>query len=479
MTQTPTPDTRPSALQLLLSVRKDERALLALSGLFFFLVMAGYFILRPIRDQMGVAGGVDNLAWLFSGTLLAMLAINPLFSMLVSRWPRPRFVAFSYRALMLCLAGFYLALVGLPEASQVWIGRVFFIWVSVFNLFAVSVFWAVMADVFQSEQSRRLYGVIAAGGSLGALVGGLLTSSLVAAIGAPALLLVSLVTLELALWCMFAINRRVNLVAAAAQRPQDEVVGGSALDGFRMALRSPYLLGMCGYMLLYTIGSTFLYFLQAQVVAGTIDGKAAQTAYFANVDVWVNGLTLLLQLFLTGRLMARIGVGLTLAALPLISMVGFAGPGPDAGAGGRGGVHRGAPGDQLRAVAPGARDAVRAAQPQREVQGQEPHRHRGLPRRRPARRVDQRTSGLARFRHRRHRLERGAAGRAVAAVVAVAGAALSGVAGVGQYLVAQLGRAAPRLGPSVGADSFRDPCAFCGSGFIPRSLAPRSQRLAE
>ena len=323
----PTPDNRPSALQLLLSVRRDERALLGLSGLFFFLVMAGYFILRPIRDQMGVAGGVNNLPWLFTGTLLAMLAINPLFAMLVSRWPRPRFVAFSYRALMLCLVGFYLALVGMPEANQVWIGRVFFIWVSVFNLFAVSVFWAVMADVFQSEQSRRLYGVIAAGGSLGALVGGLLTSSLVAAIGAPALLLVSLVTLELALWCMFAINRRVNLVAAAAQRPQDEVIGGSALDGFRMALRSPYLLGMCGYMLLYTIGSTFLYFLQAQVVDATIDGKAAQTAYFANVDVWVNGLTLVLQLFLTGRLMARIGVGLTLAALPLISIIGFLGLG--------------------------------------------------------------------------------------------------------------------------------------------------------
>lgn len=327
MTQTPTSDNRPSALQLLLSVRRDERALLGLSGLFFFLVMAGYFILRPIRDQMGVAGGVNNLPWLFTGTLLAMLAINPLFAMLVSRWPRPRFVAFSYRALMLCLLGFYLALVGMPEAHQVWIGRVFFIWVSVFNLFAVSVFWAVMADVFQSEQSRRLYGVIAAGGSLGALVGGLLTSGLVAAIGAPALLLVSLVTLELALWCMFAINHRVNLVAAAAQRPQDEVIGGSALDGFRMALRSPYLLGMCGYMLLYTIGSTFLYFLQAQVVDATIDGKAAQTAYFANVDVWVNGLTLLLQLFLTGRLMARIGVGLTLAALPLISIIGFMGLG--------------------------------------------------------------------------------------------------------------------------------------------------------
>lgn len=326
MTPTPT-DPRPSAWQTLLSVRPEERALLGLSGLFFFLVMAGYFILRPIRDQMGVAGGVSNLPWLFTGTLVAMLVINPLFSALVSRWPRPRFVAFSYRALMLCLLLFYAALVTLPEARQVWVGRVFFIWVSVFNLFAVSVFWAVMADVFKSEQSRRLYGVIAAGGSLGALVGGLLTSGLVAAIGAPALLLVSLVTLELALWCMFAINRRVNLAAAAAQRPQDEVIGGNAMDGFRMALRSPYLLGMCGYMLLYTIGSTFLYFLQAQIVDATIDGKAAQTAYFANVDIWVNGLTLLLQLFLTGRLMARVGVGLTLAALPLISMIGFLGLG--------------------------------------------------------------------------------------------------------------------------------------------------------
>lgn len=320
----PADDERPGALQVLLSVRRDERALLLLSALFFFLVMASYFILRPIRDQMGVAGGVRNLPWLFTGTLLAMLAITPVFGALVSRLPRPRFVAWSYRALMACLLGFHVALVALPESAAVWTGRVFFIWTSVFNLFAVSVFWAVMADIHQSGSSRRLYGVIAAGGSLGALVGGLVTSRLVEAIGAPALLLASLVLLELALWCMFAINRKVDLGAVGAARPSEEVVGGSALDGFRMAARSPYLLGMCGYMLLYTVGSTFLYFLQAQVVDTMIDGEAAQTRYFANVDIWVNGLTLVLQLFLTGRVMARLGVGLTLAALPLVSIVGFA-----------------------------------------------------------------------------------------------------------------------------------------------------------
>ena len=147
----PEGETRPSVLQTLAGVRRDERATLLLAALYFFLVMASYFILRPIRDQMGVAGGVRNLPWLFSGTLLAMLAVSPMFSALVSRWPRKRFVAWSYRALMLCLLAFYAALVGLPESSQVWIGRAFFIWVSVFNLFAVSVFWAVMADVFKSE----------------------------------------------------------------------------------------------------------------------------------------------------------------------------------------------------------------------------------------------------------------------------------------------------------------------------------------
>ncbi|MBS1201093.1 MAG: hypothetical protein H6R27_1771 [Proteobacteria bacterium] len=321
-----TPD-RPSVLQQLLTVRRDEWQVLGLSLLYFLLLMAGYFILRPIRDQMGLAGGVENLPWLFTATLVATMIVSPLFSMLVSRMPRRRFVAWSYRLLMLCLLLFYIALTTLPESAQVWTGRVFFVWVSVFNLFAVSVFWAVMADVFRSEQSRRLYGVIAAGGTLGALIGGLVTAGLVASLGAPLLLLVSLVLLELALWCMFGITRRVGGQDADQRHRNDEAMGGGALDGFRLALRSPYLLGICGYMLLYTIGSTFLYFLQAQIVDATIDGRAAQTAYFANVDVWVNSLTLVFQVFVTGRLMAKAGVGLTLAALPLVSIVGFLGLG--------------------------------------------------------------------------------------------------------------------------------------------------------
>lgn len=321
-----TTESRPSVLQTLAGVRRDERGKLLLAALYFFLIMASYFVLRPIRDQMGLAGGVRNLPWLFTGTLTVMLLVSPIFSALVSRLPRRRFVTWSYRALMGCLLAFYIALQSLPEPMMVWVGRAFFVWVSVFNLFAVSLFWAVMADSYDAPTSRRLYGVIAAGGSLGALVGGLVTANLVTWIGAPALLLVSLVMLEAALWCMFAIDRQQRDAPSPlpAQTAPDAVIGGKALDGFRLALRSPYLLGICGYMLLYTIGSTFLYILQAQIVDATIDGAEAQTRYFAHVDVWVNGLTLALQLFLTGRLMARVGVGLTLAALPLISVLGFA-----------------------------------------------------------------------------------------------------------------------------------------------------------
>jgi AAA family ATP:ADP antiporter len=158
-------------------------------------------------------------------------------------------------------------------------------------------------------------------------VGGVVTSSLVAAVGAPALLLISLLMLELALWCMYALTRDGQTNAAGVRSSGESVIGGNAVEGFKLAARSPYLLGVCGYMLLYTIGSTFLYFLQAQIVDATIDGKAAQTAYFASVDIWVNSLTLMLQLFLTGRLMAKLGIGLTLAALPVISIIGFMGLG--------------------------------------------------------------------------------------------------------------------------------------------------------
>jgi AAA family ATP:ADP antiporter len=310
-------------LHALFSVRRDERAPLLLAFVYFFCVLASYYVLRPIRDEMGVAGGVNNLPWLFLGTLTVTALVSPLFSRLVSRLPRRAFVAWAYRAMILCLVGFWFALGYAPDSAQVWVGRVFFVWLAVFAVFVVSLFWAVMSDVFATRQAKRLYGVIGAGGTLGGVAGGLLTGWLVHAVGTLPLLIVSAVLLEAALRAMYALSARVAASGDVQSRTEREVIGGSVWAGFAGVAQSPYLAGIAVFMLLFTIGSTFLYFLQAEIVAREIVDRAARTAYFAQVDVWVNGLTLVLQLVLTGRLMSRIGVGAILALVPLLSILGF------------------------------------------------------------------------------------------------------------------------------------------------------------
>jgi AAA family ATP:ADP antiporter len=165
-------------LQRLIDVRPTEVRALAWSWLFFFSVLFSYYILRPIRDEMGVAGGVQNLQWLFTGTLLAMIAVNPAFAALVARLPRARFIAVTYRFFLANLL-LFAALMHVATAEQnIWVGRAFFIWTSVFNLFVVSIFWALMVDVFDSEQGKRLFGFIAAGATLGGIFGSTLTAAL-------------------------------------------------------------------------------------------------------------------------------------------------------------------------------------------------------------------------------------------------------------------------------------------------------------
>lgn len=310
-------------LQSVFKVRDDELRLVALSFAYFFLVLASYYALRPVRDQIGVAGGIRHLPWLFLGTLTTTVAISPVFSSLVSRLPRRRFVRWSYRSLVLCLLVFYALLGHTHGATQLWTGRVFFVWLSVFNIFAVSLFWAVMSDTFHTMQARRLYGLIGAGGTLGGLCGGVLTATLVHVVGVVSMLLISALLLEGALQCMLALSREIERRGGARAQVEQAVIGGGAFDGITRLARSPYLLGVGGFMLLYTMGSTFLYFLQAQIVAGEVHGAVARTQLFAEIDIWVNALTLLTQFGLTARVFSWIGVGGTLAFLPLVSLAGY------------------------------------------------------------------------------------------------------------------------------------------------------------
>ena len=297
-----------------------ERWAVLWSFAYFFTLLAGYYVLRPLRDQMGIAGGVKNLPWLFTATFVSLLVAQPLYGALVARLPRVRFVPIVYHFFVANLLLFWLLLIF--DVEEVIVARVFFVWVSVFNLFAVAVFWSFMADLFTSEQGKRLFGFIGAGGTAGALLGPVITIWLSAPLGPVNLLIVAAAFLELAVLCVHRIERVAD--GPTEVDPGRQRVGGSAFAALSELVRSPYLLGVAGWVSLLSFGATIAYFAQANIVAATIHGAAAQTRLFAGIDLAVGLLSLATQVFATGRFLKRFGTGIAAAALPAIYVVGFA-----------------------------------------------------------------------------------------------------------------------------------------------------------
>jgi AAA family ATP:ADP antiporter len=304
-------------------VRSEELKLGLIAGAWFFCILASYYVLRPIRDAMGIAGGVGNLAWIWLGTLSFALLLSPLFAALVRRYDRQRLVRVCFRIIGACLVLFVTLLETLPKSALFGLGVVFFIWLSVYTVFAVSLFWAVMADIVRREQAPQLYGLVAAGGTLGGVVGAGLTGALVQLIGASWLLLLALVLLELGLRAMTALNRQAKLLDRQQSVQADAVIGGGILAAFSLAAHSRYLRVLSAYMMLFTVGSSVLYFLQADLVERTIASQEARAAYFARIDLLTNATTLLLQLGVTAALWRKIGVRWLLAVVPLVSLIGF------------------------------------------------------------------------------------------------------------------------------------------------------------
>ncbi len=315
-------------LNRIVAVEENEMRPMLWAALYYFLLLAAYFVIRPIRDEMGVAGGVRNLPWLFLGTLVGMLLVHPLFTALVSRMPRGRFIPLSYTFFAVNLIAFWYAFQTISEGSGIWAGRVFFVWTSVFNLFVVSIFWSLMADLFRPAQATRLFGFVAVGGTVGAVVGSSTTAFLAGRITPTNLLLLSAAVLGLA---MVAAHQLMSsspktessgdkAVGSEAQEP----VGGGVLDGIQTVFSSSYLIGIVGYMLFYTITATLLYFQQAEIVEVSFTDRAARTVFFARIDLAVNTLTAITQVFFTGRIVRRLGIALSLAVLPLVCVLGFA-----------------------------------------------------------------------------------------------------------------------------------------------------------
>ena len=313
----------------LLNIRREEVAPILVAAGFFFCVLTALMVLRPARDAIGMGRGLDEVRWLFIGTAVVTLGVNPMFGWLVSRFTRLVFITATYAFFALSLVGFYALITVAPAAVGEISGRVFYVWFSVFNLFSTMVFWALMADRFTPEQSKRLYGAIAVGGTLGAIFGPWLASVLVKPLGTAAMMLVSAGFLLAAIgaarvvsWLQPGQSKELATETAAVNRT---VIGGNAWAGIGAVLRSRYLLGISAYVLLMSIMSTFLYFTRLSMVAALGDDIDLRATVFAQLDTITQVTTLLLQLVVTGHIMKRFGVSVALMLLPLTASLGFVG----------------------------------------------------------------------------------------------------------------------------------------------------------
>jgi len=310
----------------LVDVKRNEIGALGRSWCYFFSLLCSYYIIRPIRDEMGILGGVENLQWLFLATFIAMLAIVPLFGWIASKLPRSRFLPYAYAFFIFNLLIFYVLFK--TGGFNISVARMFYVWVSVFNLFVVSVFWSFMTDIFHDEQARRLFGFIAAGGTIGALCGPLITGLLVDSLQVANLLLFSAFFLGASIFSIKQLSRWELHTHATQQQSTspddyDPIIKGGVLDGVKLVFESHYLLGICVLIIFYSMLSTFLYFQQAEILRDTFTDSTTRTSVFAAMDFTVNLLTLIFQAFLTGRVVKKFGISISLATIPALLAVGF------------------------------------------------------------------------------------------------------------------------------------------------------------
>jgi len=304
-------------------VKPGEGRAVLWSFLYFFMLLSAYYVLRPLRDNAGITGGVGNLPWLFTATFVTMLVAVPIYGFVVARLPRRRFIPLVYVFFVANIALFWLLLT--LQIDQPLVARVFFVWLSVFNVFVVSVFWSYLADLFRSDQGKRLYGFITAGGSIGAIAGPTLTKWLIDPLGPVNLFLVAALLLLGAVFSAMQLERasmsfgQARADAAITRKP----MGGGSLAGVIEILRSRYLSGIALWVILLSFAGTVLYLIQADMVHAASADERQRVQIFATIDFWVGALSFLLQFLVTGKLIVRFGVGAAVAFLPFVFLLGY------------------------------------------------------------------------------------------------------------------------------------------------------------
>ena len=307
----------------LFNIEENEAPAVIAGLLMFFFLFTGYFMLRPVRETMGIAGGVDNLQWLFTATFVATLIALPLYGWIASKAARRRILPWTYGFFVVNLFAFAAGFVLQPD--NLWFARSFYVWLSVFNLLTISLAWSVLADLMATTQAKRLFALIAGGASLGGLTGPLLGTLLVAPLGHAGLLLLSAAFLVAsamsAMWMQRWRDMHPLIAAETVERRKP--LGGNPFAGATAVFKSKYLMAIALFVVLLTSVSTFLYFEQARLVAETFTDRTRQTQVFGTIDTVVQSLAILTQVFLTGRVAQRLGVGVLLVAVPLVVAAGF------------------------------------------------------------------------------------------------------------------------------------------------------------
>lgn len=278
----------------------------AIAAVYFFFVLASYYIVRPVREQLGAAaGGSDVLPWLWTGTFIATVVLTPFYGAIVARYPRRVFIPIAYTFFVVGMIAF--STVAASERPSAWLAVAFYIWVSVFNLFVVAVFWSFMADVFTDEQARRLFGPIGIGGTLGAVAGPSASKWLVDDIGVTGLLWLSSGALLAGLVCVFLLVRWAKQHGRRDARIAERPMGGGWWAGAKAVWSDPFMRAMAILMLLADVIGTMLYALNSDIARDTMSTAVQRTEYFAGIDFAANLLTFFYQIAVAPWLLVRFG----------------------------------------------------------------------------------------------------------------------------------------------------------------------------
>jgi AAA family ATP:ADP antiporter len=339
MTTSARPDTKPSALADVMArvaiIEPHELGPVALSILCFFFLFGSYSIVKPVRDAMGTVYGMSHIQELFTGTFLASFIFAPIYSGVASRIRLSIFLPAVYAFIAISILSFYLCFAAAGEHQDRWLAAAFYIWVSTFNILIISVFWSFMADMFSRSQAQRVFGFIAAGATLGGIAGPIVATTLVKSIGNDGLMLISACGFIITAWLvtrLAAAKERLRVLALASRGRSDEIAQrttlqhalvGNAFDGFRLLLKSHYLVLLAAFLLLMTWISTIVYIQLGDLISHAFVSREARTQAFATIDLTVNSLAVFVQLFGTGRIVERFGVTTGLLLNPLIMIVAF------------------------------------------------------------------------------------------------------------------------------------------------------------